>query len=382
MINPTEEQLAEWMQRYYPPPEPQSMPKRRLSDLAQQEALLADLAQTQDPENAAIMQRMAPQQQEMQPMNTIRSSSGRTISLPSIQEQGGMSLNDLLNRTGASINDKVIIQDKGVGYRTPYGSVAGLDSNGRMWEMDKPQKPTVTTKQMADYYDMLDKKADVEERLTADKASQKFLEKKYGKAGPGFRMTESGVAEPIPGGPADQKAQMKASGAADVDIALGTLRDAYNRLESGGGITSTKKGPIDNLGASISASDIGQVAGKAFGTSNQSARNDIAMSRPALLAALMKATGMSARQMDSNVELKLWITTATDPQLDVEANRRALNNIETKYLGGNKAGNNPAEATPSRPTTSGGNTVTLPDGRTLRFPSGAATEAFRRKAGL
>lgn len=224
--------------------------------------------------------------------------------------------------------------------------------------------------------------AEAQEGMPTEQASQKYLEKKYGKAGPGFRMTESGVAEPIPGGPADQKAQMKASGAADVDIALGTLRDAYNRLESGGGITSTKKGPIDNLGASISASDIGQVAGKAFGTSNQSARNDIAMSRPALLAALMKATGMSARQMDSNVELKLWITTATDPQLDVEANRRALNNIETKYLGGNKAGNNPAEATPSRPTTSGGNTVTLPDGRTLRFPSGAAAEAFRRKAGL
>lgn len=66
-----------------------------------------------------------------------------------------MSLNDLLNKTGASINDKVIIQDKGVGYRTPYGSVAGLDSNGRMWEMDKPQKPTVTTKQMKEYFEML-----------------------------------------------------------------------------------------------------------------------------------------------------------------------------------------------------------------------------------
>ena len=155
MINPTEEQFAEWMQRYYPPPEPQPSRQRRLAELAQQEALLADLAQTQDPENAAIMQRMAPQPQEMQPMNTIRSSSGRTISLPSIQEQGGMSLNDLLNKTGASINDKVILSDRGEGYRTPYGSVAGLDSNGRMWEMDKPQKPTVTTKQMKEYFEML-----------------------------------------------------------------------------------------------------------------------------------------------------------------------------------------------------------------------------------
>jgi len=81
------------MQRYYPPPETKHRHKRRLAELAQQEAMLADLAQTQDPENAAIMQRMAPQPQEMQqrnqlsalaqpqPMNTIKSSSGRTIDL-------------------------------------------------------------------------------------------------------------------------------------------------------------------------------------------------------------------------------------------------------------------------------------------------------------
>ena len=101
MINPTEEQFAEWMQRYYPPPEPQPSRQRRLSDLAlspqEQAALMADLQQTQDPENAAIIQQMA-QQQAMQPapmvrgntlsalaqpqaMNTAVSSSGRTIDL-------------------------------------------------------------------------------------------------------------------------------------------------------------------------------------------------------------------------------------------------------------------------------------------------------------
>ena len=92
IINPTTDQLSEWMAQYYPP-----QPSRRLSDLAlspqEQAALMADLQQTQDPENAAIMQRMAPQPQEMQqrnqlsalaqpqPMNTIKSSSGRTIDL-------------------------------------------------------------------------------------------------------------------------------------------------------------------------------------------------------------------------------------------------------------------------------------------------------------
>ena len=42
--------------------------------------------------------------------------------------------------------------------------------------------------------------------------------------------------------------------------------------------------------------------------------------------------------MDSNVELKLWLSTATDPTLDVQSNRRALDKIEMKYLGGDKIG--------------------------------------------
>ena len=390
IIAPSEEEFAAWMQQYYPP-----QPSRRLSDIAmhpqQKAALLADLQQTQDPENAAIMQQMAQQQMPAaMPENFIQRTGGQPIPLQSIQQQGGMSLNDLLAKTGASINDKVIIQDKGVGYRTPYGSVAGLDSNGRMWEMDKPQTPKVTVKQMKEYWDMMKAQAEAQDAMGMPvgggsvQPRARALERTYGKPQPGYRWAENGTLEAIPGGPADQKAQQKAAGATDVDIALTTLRDAYDRLETGGGITSTTKGPIDNLTAAVQSSGIGQAAGKAFGTANQSARNDIAMSRPALLAALMKATGMNAKQMDSNAELKLWLTTATDPTLDVQSNRRALDNIEKKYLGGNTvsdssgAGNKPA----GKEAQNGANTVALPDGRTLRFPSGAAAEAFRRKAGL
>lgn len=153
------------------------------------------------------------------------------------------------------------------------------------------------------------------------------------KAPPGYRFTSSNDLELIPGGPADEKAKMKSQGSEDVDLAIGALRDAYDRLEQGGGITSSNGGALGNISASASSSVLGQAAGKMLGTKNQSARNDIAMTRPALLAALMRATGMSARQMDSNAELKLWLATATDPTLDVESNRRALNNIEIKYLG-------------------------------------------------
>lgn len=157
-----------------------------------------------------------------------------------------------------------------------------------------------------------------------------------GKAPPGYRYTPDGNMMVIPGGPADLKAaaeaQKKATGQEDVGVALGTLRDAYDRLDKGGGITSTSNSALGNIPAAASSSVAGQAIGRVLGTQNQSARNDIAMARPALLASLMKATGMSAKQMDSNAELKLWLSTATDPTLDVQANRRALDNIERKYL--------------------------------------------------
>lgn len=170
----------------------------------------------------------------------------------------------------------------------------------------------------------------------------------WGPPGPNGERTLRAIS----GGPADLKAQAeaqrKADGAVDVDVALSTLRNAYDRLEKGGGITSTKNNALTNASAWASSSGPGQAVGKAFGTDNQSARNDIAMARPALLAALMKATGMSARQMDSNAELKLWLSTATDPTLDVQANRKALADIERKYLRGN-ATSQSGEAAPAAP---------------------------------
>lgn len=152
----------------------------------------------------------------------------------------------------------------------------------------------------------------------------------------GYRYTESGDLEAIPGGPADAKTraldEKTMSGMDDLDITMATLRDAYNRLESGGGITSTEKGPVENIGATIASSGAGQFVGGMVGTDNQSARNEIEMARPGLLAAIMKATGMSAKQLDSNAELKLWLSTATDPKKDIQANRKALENIERKYI--------------------------------------------------
>lgn len=150
----------------------------------------------------------------------------------------------------------------------------------------------------------------------------------------GYRYTRDGNLEQIPGGPADLKTQIRMEGGGTVDSVVAGLRDMYGQLNESGGITDPKKSSLANLSAGISSSGIGQTAGRMLGTENQSRRNTIAQTRPLLLQAIMKATGMSAKQMDSNAELKLYLATATDPTLDVAANNRALDQIEKLYGSG------------------------------------------------
>lgn len=106
-----------------------------------------------------------------------------------------------------------------------------------------------------------------------------------------------------------------------------TLKDYYDRLNAGGGVVNQERGALPNIGARIGASAIGQTIGGAVGTKNQNIRDSIEQQRPMLLRAIMQATGMSARQLDSNAELKLWLATATDPTKGYQANMDALNNL-------------------------------------------------------
>ena len=127
------------------------------------------------------------------------------------------------------------------------------------------------------------------------------------------------------------------TGREDVNSMIATLRDQYGQLLEGGGITDPSAGPLDNLKAGVASSGIGQFAGRMFGTQNQSARNQIAQQRPLLLNAIKQATGMSAKQMDSNAELKLYLSAATDPTLDIRANMAALEKLDELYGLGGKA---------------------------------------------
>ena len=247
IINPTEDQFSNWMAQYYPP----QQPSRRLSDLAlspqEQAALMADMQQTEDPENAAIMQQMA-QQQAMQPapmvrgntlsalaqpqaMNTAVSSSGRTIDLGYAAPGGsGMSPEGFRAKPDPWVEGPRELSRKQLrdGTMEVIREYPALDGFGRqstklVREIETPAYLNPVVKQQMDFQlkQAQLQKAQAEAQdlmgmpvgggmqsgggMTAGQASQKFLERRYGKAPEGERWKSDGTLEIIPGGKAEAK---------------------------------------------------------------------------------------------------------------------------------------------------------------------------------
>jgi len=117
----------------------------------------------------------------------------------------------------------------------------------------------------------------------------------------------------------------------DVSTEIIKLKDSYDKLFKGGGITDPSLSGYKNIVAKASTTPLGQGFASTFGTQNATERDKISQSRPLLMGAIMRATGMSAKAIDSNAELKLWLATATDPTKSYEANIEALQNIENLY---------------------------------------------------
>jgi hypothetical protein len=160
-----------------------------------------------------------------------------------------------------------------------------------------------------------------------------------------------GIAGKEPAGAKKQESKEIAQSNAETTIA--NLRQSYDQLDKLGGITSTQNRAGTNLAASISSSGLGQATGRLFGTEAQSERNKIAQTRPLLMTTIMQAMNLSAKQLDSNAELKLWLSSATDPTLDLEANRAALTNLENMLTSKGKSKPTAPDARSAPPPPSG-----------------------------
>ena len=126
----------------------------------------------------------------------------------------------------------------------------------------------------------------------------------------------------------EEKAQKMETANAQLVGVLDDLRANYQQLDKLRAIPSTERGMVSNLTAAAAASGPGQVASRALGTEAQVHREAIMSSRNMLLNAIKTATGMSAQQLNSNVEFQSWLRALTDPGQPIQAVDKIITQLE------------------------------------------------------
>jgi hypothetical protein len=171
----------------------------------------------------------------------------------------------------------------------------------------------------------------------------------------------------------DQKSE---AGKSQLQSELDNLRVAYENLETARAIPSTQRGGVSNILSGIAATGIGQATGRLVGTESQVERDVINSSKLRLMNAIKQATGMSAQQLNSNVELQTMLKSLSDPSQAIQTVNRIISSIENAYVKGQ------GMQEPSAAPKSSGNVVVTPDGQSHSFPTPAAAAQFKKAAGL
>lgn len=116
---------------------------------------------------------------------------------------------------------------------------------------------------------------------------------------------------------------------------LDNLRASFQTLDQMRAIPSTERGALSNLASGVAATGLGQKTGQLFGTEAQVERDVINSARSRLVNSIKNATGMSAQQLNSNVELQTMLKSISDPGQSVQAALRIIDDIEKAYVTGN-----------------------------------------------
>ncbi len=169
----------------------------------------------------------------------------------------------------------------------------------------------------------------------------------------GFEVGPDGTVRPIPGGPADPETirrqaearrapppgpegtpaqQARAEGqrsARDMlSQELSTVMGYYEGLNRMGAMTSPSRAAAANVAAAARATGVGQTAERFLGTEAQTLRDNISNARLRILNHVKNATGATAAQMNSNVELQTWLNALTNPQQSIETVRETLGQMD------------------------------------------------------
>lgn len=184
---------------------------------------------------------------------------------------------------------------------------------------------------------------------------------------------------------AEQKKLEGQQAAADI---IDTLRAAYQDLDQRRAVPSEQRSVLSNLTSYIASTGVGQVAGRMAGTPEQTQRDVIQSARNQILNAVKNATGMSAQQLNSNVEFKSWVESLTDPTKSYQANTAILDNLEKFIASGGKysarKGGNEVTPTPGAPARGAGIEAERANARAAiaaGAPEAAVRKRFKEKTG-
>ncbi len=134
-----------------------------------------------------------------------------------------------------------------------------------------------------------------------------------------------------------QSAQQKAQ--SNVDLILNDLGQSYQKLSEKGAMISPSQSTLQNVANRARSSWVGQLAGGAIGSEEQTIRDEINSAVPLLMNYIRQATEMGVRGMDTPKELEFYLKAATDPTRSIEANMEALQRLSQAYgLGGFSGG--------------------------------------------
>jgi hypothetical protein len=156
-----------------------------------------------------------------------------------------------------------------------------------------------------------------------------------------------------------------------VSTLLQKIRNAYETLNKAKSIPSEERGAFANVFDYMSTTSLGREAQRALGTTANKSLNEITGARKLLATAIKTAAGMSAQEMNSNVELQLTLDALTDPTQGYESAISQLDTLEQLYGTGGGGPRTPTVPvlTPEQARSSPSGTVYMTtDGRKLIRP--------------
>lgn len=110
------------------------------------------------------------------------------------------------------------------------------------------------------------------------------------------------------------------------------MKELYKDLDNSKAIVNKDRGVLSNLKARFQSGPwTGQVIGGAVGTEEQSKRDEIKRLKQSAKIAIMKATGLSSKAFDSNIEAKGLLDSLGDPSSDYDSSVNAVNNFIDMY---------------------------------------------------